>query len=408
MTALSDTKNERNVLLLTGAGHFSTHFFELMFPTLAVVLARDSGIPLEQVLGWSFLGYLLFGLGALPAGLIADRVGARVMLIVAMGGMGISALAAAEVEPGRPIVVCLALMGLFGSIYHPAGMGLISHAMRARGRALGINGMFGNLAIALTPIVTATLCERIGWQSTYRAAGFAMLGLTAFCALLPIRERPLTPHAILPVPPGANRPSDRTLFLLLCIAAMFGGLSYRGNTVVQPAYFAEHVSLLSFGAATSLVYLFGIGGQLVGGALADRYDLRWLYLGFHALSLPALLAMVSFAELPLVSAGAVFVFFSLGMQPIENSLFARFTPPRWRATGYGIKFVLTFGVGAFAVRLIESAKTAGDLSLVLLYLAGVVALLLVVIGLFVALTVGQEMHNESAARIEVVRMEGTS
>jgi len=48
------------------------------------------------VLGWSFLGYLLFGLGALPAGLLADRLGARVMLIVAMGGMGISALAAAE------------------------------------------------------------------------------------------------------------------------------------------------------------------------------------------------------------------------------------------------------------------------------------------------------------------------
>jgi MFS family permease len=407
MRALSDTRNERNVLLLTGAGHFSTHFFELMFPTLAVVLARDSGIPLEHVLGWSFFGYLLFGLGALPAGLLADRLGSRVMLIVAMGGLGISALAAAEVDPGRPMAICLALMGLCGSIYHPAGMGLISHTMRARGRALGINGMFGNVAIALTPIVTATLCERIGWQNTYRATGFAMLGLTTLCALLPIRERPLTPHPIVPVA-AVSRQSDRTLFLLLCLAAMLGGISYRGNTVVQPAYFAEHVSLLSFGAATSLVYLFGIGGQLVGGALADRHDLRWLYLAFHALSLPALLAMVSFSGLPLVSAGAVFVFFSLGMQPIENSLFARFTPPRWRATGYGIKFILTFGVGSFAIYLVEWAKSVGDLSLVLLYLAGVVAVLLVVIGVFVALTVGQEMHNASEGRIEGVQMEGTS
>jgi MFS family permease len=329
------------------------------------------------------------------------------MLIVAMGGMGIAALAAAEVEPGRPIAICLALMGLCGSIYHPAGMGLISHTIRARGRALGINGMFGNFAIALTPIITATLCERIGWQNTYRATGFAMLGLTTVCALLPIRERPLTPHPTTPVHAG-SRQSNRTLFFLLCVAAMLGGISYRGNTVVQPAYFAEHVSLLSFGAATSLVYLFGIGGQLVGGSLADRYDLRWLYLAFHALSLPALLAMVSLSQVPLVSAGAVFVFFSLGMQPIENSLFARFTPPRWRATGYGIKFILTFGVGSFAIRLIEWAKTAGDLSLVLLYLAGVVALLLVVIGIFVALTVGQEMRNESAARIEGVQMEVTS
>lgn len=406
MAVLSDTENERNVILLTGAGHFSTHFFELMFPTLAVVLARDSGIPLEQVLGWSFLGYLLFGLGALPAGLLADRLGARLMLILAMGGMGISALAAAEVDPGRPIAICLAVMGLCGSIYHPAGMGLISHTIRARGRALGINGMFGNVAIALTPLVTATLCERIGWQNTYRATGFAMLGLTTLCALLPVRERPLSP---LPKPPvNGGRQSDRTLFVLLCLAAMLGGISYRGNTVVQPAYFAEHVSLMSFGAVTSLVYLFGIGGQLVGGTLADRYDLRWLYFAFHALSLPALLAMVSFGGLPLVSAGAVFVFFSLGMQPIENSLFARFTPPRWRATGYGIKFILTFGVGSFAVRLVEWGKGAGDLSLVLLYLAGVVALLLVVIGAFIALTMGQELRNETAPRIETVQMEGMS
>lgn len=406
MAGLSDAKNERNVILLTGAGHFSTHFFELMFPTLAVVLARDSGVPLEHVLGWSFLGYLLFGLGALPAGLIADQVGARVMLIVAMGGMGISALAAAEVEPGRPIVICLAFMGLCGSVYHPAGMGLISHTIRARGRALGINGIFGNVAIALTPILTATLCERIGWQQTYRVTGFAMLGLTTLCALLPIRESPLTPHPTTPVD-GESRRSDRRLFLLLCLAAMLGGISYRGNTVVQPAYFAENVSVLGFGAATSLVYLFGIGGQFVGGTLADRYDLRWLYLAFHALSLPALLAMVSFSGVPLVSAGAVFVFFSLGMQPIENSLFARFTPPRWRATGYGIKFILTFGVGAFAIRLIEWVKTSGDLSLVLLYLAGIVALLVAVIGTFVALTAGQEMYNATETRVRGVQVEGT-
>ena len=60
--------NERNVLLLTGVGHFTTHFVELMFPTLAVAVARQQHVPLDEVLTWSFLGYLLFGLGALPAG----------------------------------------------------------------------------------------------------------------------------------------------------------------------------------------------------------------------------------------------------------------------------------------------------------------------------------------------------
>ena len=97
---------------------------------------------------------------------------------------------------------------------------------------------------------------------------------------------------------------------------------------------------IGFGAATSLAYLFGIAGQYVGGVLADRHDLRRLYLAFHALSLPALLLMTALSGLPLVGGAALFVFFSLGMQPIENSLFAHYTPARWRATAYGLKFVL--------------------------------------------------------------------
>lgn len=38
---------------------------------------------------------------------------------------GFAMLAAGFVEPGWPIVVCLAFVGLAASIYHPAGMGLI-------------------------------------------------------------------------------------------------------------------------------------------------------------------------------------------------------------------------------------------------------------------------------------------
>ena len=41
------------------------------------------------------------------------------------------------------------------------------------------------------------------------------------------------------------------------------------------------------------------------------------------------------------------------MQPIENSLFAQLTPERWRSTAYGLKFTLTFGIGASAVAVVE-------------------------------------------------------
>ncbi len=396
MARLSHAHNQRNVTILTGVGHFTTHFFELMFPTLAVTLVLDTGIELEQVLGWSFLGYLLFGLGALPAGLVADRVGARQMLIIGMGGMGVSALAAGEVRTGTPLVLCLASLGAFASIYHPVGMSLISRTMSARGRALGLNGIFGNLAIATTPIITASLCASIGWRATYVLTGLAMCAVTVTCAFLRIDERPRAGPVATPAPPATANGGSMLLFAVLLATATLAGISYRGNTLVQPAYFAERVSLLGFGATTSLVYLFGIGGQYFGGIVADRYDLRWLYLGFHAVTLPALLAMTRLTELPLVGSAAIFVVFSLGMQPIENSLFARVTPARWRATAFGAKFVLVFGVGSTAVWLVEWAEAAGGLQFVLLCLAGVVGLILLAAGLFVALSLGRPLHNAPA------------
>jgi MFS family permease len=365
-------RNERNVLILTGLGHFSTHFFELMFPTLAVALAAQHAVPLEQVLGWSFLGYLLFGLGALPAGVLADHVSGRTLLILAMFGLGVASLAAAESESPRALMLCLAAIGACASVYHPVGMSLISRTIDARGRALGVNGVFGNLAIAVTPVVTAALCAAVGWQHTYRLAGYAMCALAVGAAFLRIDER-VRPQRRTPPAHAPGRGAVATFVLLLGAAAL-AGVAYRGSTLVQPAYFAARVELLGYGAATSLVYLFGIAGQYVGGRLADRHDLRRLYLLFHAVSLPALLAMTALAGVPLLGGAAVYVFFALGMQPIENSLFAHYTPERWRATAYGVKFVCTFGIGSLAVWLVQWADRTAGLSFALLCLAGVVLL----------------------------------
>ena len=74
---------------------------------------------------------------------------------------------------------------------------------------------------------------------------------------------------------------------------------------------------------------------------------------------------------------AVYVFFSLGMQPIENSLIAALTPHRWRSTSFAIKFILSFGVGASAVYIIGPIKRTFSLETVYIFLAGSTALLVV-------------------------------
>ena len=88
-------------------------------------------------------------------------------------------------------------------------------------------------------------------------------------------------------------------------------------------------------------------------------------------------------EFALFAAGGLFAFFSLGMQPIENSLFAQFTPERWRSTAYGLKFTMTFGIGASAVAMVEWVAPAngfiGVYHVLAFVVAGIIAAVLALI-----------------------------
>jgi len=368
--------------MLTGVAHTATHYAELTYPTLAVMLARDSGTPLEHVLAWSFPGYLLFGFGALPAGFLADRFGRRRIVLLSLAGMGLSLVLAGFSRPGPQLVACLALLGLAASLYHPAGMGLISRAVAARGRGLGINGIFGSVGIAITPIVTAALATTFGWQAAFGLGGAVLLTLAFLSTWIPVDETTGAQSATGQRDAASGAAAAGSSFALLCLAAMLAGISYRGNTLALPPYLAERVSFVGYGTATSLAFVLGIVGQYCGGLVADRHDLRWSYFVFHLASLPVLLMMATATNLPLLALAGIFTFFSLGMQPIENSLFAALTPERWRSTGYGVKFIFTFGVGSVAVWLVAWVEPAYGLSRVYLALAAVVSALLVVIAIF--------------------------
>ena len=378
------TPDERRIVHFTGFAHAATHYIELTYPTLAVGLAAEMGLPLEQVLSWSFTSYLLFGLGALPAGVAADRFGPRRVILLGLLAAGASACAAALARPGVALGICLAGVGLGASLYHPAGMGLLSRAVRARGRALGINGIYGNIGIAMAPLTTAALVDTVGWRLTFGLTGGVIMAGALVFSRLRIEEPP-------PIPPEAQGETEHdgsprrlvAAFMVLCFTATLGGFAYRANTVAQPALFAENVHFIGYGVAASLAMLVGIAGQYLGGVIADHRELRTSYLLFHLASL-APLVMVSMTMGPsLVFFSGLYVFFALGMQPIENSLFATLTPERWRSTAYGLKFVLTFGVGATAVWMVRWIAPRWEWSGVYEVLVVVVSLL--VLGTFVLL-----------------------
>ncbi|MFL2935439.1 MAG: MFS transporter [Myxococcota bacterium] len=402
--------NEQRIVHFTGFAHAATHYVELVFPTLAVGLAAEIGISLEVVLSWSFASYLLFGLGALPAGIAADRFGARPVIIAGLLTAGLGTCIAGSVAPGWPLALALAAVGAGASLYHPAGTGLLSRAVVQRGRALGINGIYGNAGIALAPLVTFALSSAIGWRLTLWTTGIVILAGTFLFNRVRFEEPPRGESN-----PHANRNESAPLssrgilvFVVLCIAATLGGFIYRGNIVAEPALFSENIFFINYGLAASIALLIGIGGQYLGGLMADRYELRITYGIFHLMALPALIAMSLLAQWPLLLAGSLYSFFSLGMQPVENSLFAALTPERWRATAYGLKFVFTFGLGSTAVFLVRGVAEASSWSNVYLALAGVGVALILFIGLLIILTWGRPARNTQPTPSRSDQPEATS
>lgn len=421
----NEKHNRRRILVITSAVHFFAHFNILIFPAIAVPVMEETGMSLDQVLRLSFFMYLLYGFCGLPSGLIADRWNARGMLIVCAIGMGVACVMAAFSRDNFAFMASLALIGVFASIYHPAGLSVISKAIRDRGNALGINGVFGNFGIALSPFVTGFLTFFMGWRWAYAVPGIIGIASGLLFLGLPVKEdlddgEETWSESERRSSRGGSESERRSgeyengyvkYFMILCVALLMGGLAYRGHTLILPVYlemrteflkgFIDGLSSVPYQGTGTLAstilasgaYVVGVLGQIVAGRMADRFDLRVLYLTFHLLSIPLLLMIAVFTGVPLFLAAAAYALFGLGMQPVENSLVAFFTPKKWRSTSYGIKFVLNFGVGSIAVYLVGWIDRAYDLSHVYFFNAIVVGVLVVSIVALSVWTRGIRVRN---------------
>jgi MFS family permease len=377
------------ILVSTCYGHFLSHFNMLAFPALLIPLSERVNLSVADTLNLSFGMYLLFGLSALPWGLAGDRWGAKRFLRLFYVGAGSCAVAAAlTIDVPWLFSLFLAGVGLFSGIYHPIGLGIVSKAIERVSMGMAFNGMFGNLGLASAPLLVGAVNWLFGASAAYLFVGLVNLGGLLLMTLFPFQDT-----VVRKTEPDKGVPSGISPFMVLLIAMMLGGIVYRGATVITPAYFElKNQSIYNlftsvFGsgisanltatAVTSLIFLIGMAGQYSGGRLGEIIPLKYGYLLYHALTIPLAVGIAMTGNWPLVLLATVYFFFLLGMQPLENTLVARLTPQKLHHSAFGMKFVLTFGVGALAVKAVGLVESHWDMSSVYYMLAGVSVLLVV-------------------------------
>ncbi|MBO0739319.1 MAG: MFS transporter, partial [Alphaproteobacteria bacterium] len=278
--------NPRSATLSLGfasAGHFFAHLLMLLYPTVVLVFEGRWGMPYGDLLSLSLGGFVLFGLGALPAGWLGDRWSTEAMMIVFFVGTGGAAVATGLTDGPLPLALGLAAIGLFGSIYHPVGTAWLVRNARNRGRALGVNGIAGSIGLATAAFVAGALTQMIGWRAAFIIPGTLCVatGMALLCCMR--GGRVVSAEVDRRPEPAASRSDVARTFIVLSLTMLADGTIAQAIPVALPKAFAAgltgltHGGTLDAGGFVTFVFLFAATAQLAGGWLADRFAMKAVY-----------------------------------------------------------------------------------------------------------------------------------
>ncbi|AWK87453.1 MFS transporter [Azospirillum thermophilum] len=369
----------RRVIAFVNAGHFMDHLLMLVFPTAVLGMVGEAGdgfgLSYGELLPLSLGGFIAFGAGSIPAGWLGDLWSRRNMMVVFFLGMGGASVLTGFAPTPAWLAVGMTGIGLFGAIYHPVGTALLTAHARRIGREIGVNGVWGNLGIAVAALATGALTQWLGWRAAFVAPGVLCMAMgLAMPALVP--DEPAVRKAGAAATAAIPRAVVVRAFAVLAVTTVFGSLVFNAAVIALPKLFDERVGALAatplgIGALLCGVYVIGATSQLIVGRLVDRHTLRRIFIPLSLLQAPCLALAATAENWGLVAVAVAAMFAIFGQVTINDTMVARYTDQHWRARAYAIRYLVSFAASAAAVPLVAGLhERTGGFTLVFLVLAG--------------------------------------
>jgi MFS family permease len=353
------TPAQRQIVFINTA-HTITHYSLAILPTAVLVMAVPGGPFGESyapILALATGMFVLYGLLSLPQGWLAQRFGRKTMMTTFFLGIAAGLIGAGLAHSPTMLAIALACAGGFAAIYHPIGTTMLIEAAGDKpGSSIGVNGVFGNVGVALAPVVTAFLANAVGWR-----AAFIVPGLFSVAAGLLWMRTPLASasvHVNRQPFPAIPRHLVRRAVVVLMLIAMTSGLVFNAFTLLLPKLLQERLAgnatlLPLIGLAAFVVTLCGALTQFNVGRMIDRNTLKRVFLPVSIVLAPAMLAL-SFAQgwlvLPLAAAVAASIF---GQVTVNDTMTARYISPALRARIYSVRFFVGFLGSAAAAPVVS-------------------------------------------------------
>jgi MFS family permease len=358
----------RRTIAFVNIAHALNHFVLLIYPTAVIAIAAEQQLSYTSLIGLSTGAFVAFGLFSLPVGWIADRMGRRNLLGIFFGGCGIACLGLSTANAPVMFGIWLFVLGVFSAIYHPIGSTMLVTHTSHLGRALGINGVWGNLGAAFASGITALLAASLGWRAAFILPGLVCLAAgIAFISLVPGDGDPHgksgRAHAEIPV----TRPM--TLFLLFATTIVAGGMTFNITTIALPKIIDERastaLSLVVVGSLSTLVFVFGALTQLLMGRIVDRYSLPRIFVGLSILQPLGLGLAALTSGIPMLGGLVLAMAAIYGQVVVNDAMVARYVPSQYRAHAFSVRYFLGFTTSGLVVPFIALLHGMSGFTLVL-------------------------------------------
>jgi MFS family permease len=347
-------RQDAHTIGLVGLAHGTSHFFHMLLPPLFPWFIREFQLSYSELGLLVSVFFAISAIGQASGGFLVDRVGARPVLLSAIGCFVLAAAAAASAQGYAGLMLASALAGLGNSPFHPADFTILNKRVSQPrlGHAFSVHGISGNLGWALAPVFLIGITTLSGsWRLA--CVGAALYALVVLVALLLnraaiddrrgawVHERKAPGPAVTQGAPEHALAFLRLPSVWLCFSFFF----WSTCTLAAIQSFASPALQKMYGlplSTTSFVVtgymLCGAAGMAIGGFVTARARSLERVIGYCLAGSAVMLALVGSGWLSAGAALAVASAAGLGIGlagPSRDMLIRRAAPPGATGRVYG-------------------------------------------------------------------------
>jgi len=228
--------------------------------------------------------WLAYGLAQYPSGVLADRHGEKLIILIAVGGSAAAALAVSITPVFALFFLATVLLGGVAGLHYSVATTLLARTYDNVGTAVGVHNTGATVAGLVTPVAVAWIAVRYGWRPAIAAVAVIGIPSTILFAWKVRSTEPRRPDEPLrdrfqfgPVVALLSRPP----IAFTLVIAIVGEFAWQGTASFLPTFLIEHrdASTTLAGVLFSLYFVVQGVGQIGVGAVSDRIGRDWAIAG---------------------------------------------------------------------------------------------------------------------------------